>query len=88
MVYISTKTLLLNTWTDALKTGREIEFEYNNRIYFIGNYDEGRFICDDENKDITKYYKDIDLFLNEASINEYSLIQLIESDIVKIITIF
>ncbi|WP_394867623.1 hypothetical protein [Paraclostridium bifermentans] len=49
-------------WKNALKSGREIEFEYNNRIYFIGNYDEGRCISNDENKEVTKYYTDIDLF--------------------------
>jgi hypothetical protein len=78
----------MNTWIEALKTGREIEFEYNNRVYFIGNYDEGRCICNDENEEITKYYTDIDLFLSEATINEYSLSQLIKSGNIKIVTIF
>lgn len=78
----------MNKWIEALKTGREIEFEYNNRIYFIGNYDEGRCICNDKNEEISKYYTDIDLFLSEASINEYSLSQLIKSGNIKIVTIF
>lgn len=75
-------------WKNALKSGREIEFEYNNRIYFIGNYDEGRCISNDKNKEVTKYYTDIDLFLDEASIGKYLLSELIKSDSAKIITIF
>lgn len=75
-------------WKNALKSGREIEFEYNNRIYFIGNYDECRCISNDENKEVTKYYTDIDLFLDEASIDKCLLSELIKSDSAKIITIF
>ncbi len=78
----------MDIWMNALKTGREIEFEYNNRIYFIGNYSEGRYICNDENKEITKYYTDIDLFLEKASINGDSISKLIKTDRIKIITIF
>lgn len=75
-------------WKNALKTGREIEFEYNNRIYFIGNYDEGRCIYNDENKEVTKYYTDINLFLDEASIDKCLLSELIKGGSAKIITIF
>lgn len=75
-------------WKNALKTGREIEFEYNNRIYFIGNYDEGRCIYNDENKEVTKYYTDIDLFLDEAYIGKCLLSELIKNDSAKIVTIF
>lgn len=78
----------MDIWMNAWKTGREIEFEYNNRIYFIGNYSEGRCICNDENKEITKYYTDIDLFLEKASINGDSISKLIKTDRIKIITIF
>ncbi|WP_419743338.1 hypothetical protein [Paraclostridium dentum] len=78
----------MDKWRNALKIGREIEFEYNNRVYFIGNYDEGRCIFNDVNEEVTKYYTDIDLFLDEVSIDECLLNKLIKSDSAKIITIF
>lgn len=47
----------MDIFIEALETGREIEFEYINKIYFIGNYDEGRCIFNDNNEEITKCYK-------------------------------
>lgn len=78
----------MDTWIEALETGREIEFEYNNKIYFIGSYDEGRCIFNDKNEEITKYYKEVNLFINNSEINGISLKELIIGGNTKIITIF
>lgn len=79
---------VIDTWIEALETGREIEFEYNKKVYFIGSYDEGRCIFNDKNEEITKYYKEVDLFINSSKINCISLKELIRGSNIKIITIF
>ncbi|MCR8747168.1 hypothetical protein [Romboutsia lituseburensis] len=76
------------TWIKVLETGREIEFEYANKVYFIGSYDEGRCIFDNKNESITTYYNDVDLFLSNSKINDIFFKQLIEDGYIKIITIF
>ncbi len=78
----------MDTWIKALENGREIEFEYDDKVYFIGNYDEGRCIFDDKNESITTYYNDVDLFLSDSKINDISFKQLIKDGYIKIITIF
>lgn len=78
----------MDIFIEALETGREIEFEYTNKIYFIGNYDEGRCIFNDNNEEITKYYKEVELFISNSEINGISLKKLIKSGKTKIITIF
>lgn len=70
-----------------LVQGREIEFKYNGCEYFIGNYDEGRAIFKG-NKLESKYYLDINKFLEEASINGVLLKNILASGDLNIITVF
>ncbi|WP_077318680.1 hypothetical protein [Virgibacillus proomii] len=54
-----------------MKQGREIEFFYNNKGYFIPNYKEGRVLLDDEGENLTPNIKNEEEFVEKAKINRW-----------------
>jgi len=70
-----------------LLEGREIEFNYKNDEYFIGNYDEGRAIFKG-NEIKTKYYLNIEDFIEKATIDGNNLKNILNEKEFEIITIF
>ncbi|TDM15328.1 hypothetical protein [Macrococcus bovicus] len=71
-----------------LETGREVEFLYDNQIYFISNQGEGRTLWHD-GKQISKFFKDNQIFINEVKIDDLSLREIFsDTSLHKIETVF
>lgn len=73
-----------------LKQGREIEFFYDEKEYFIPNYEKGRVILNEEGENLNHYIEDPEEFAEKAKINGLTLKDIFQnqSDKLEIGTIF
>lgn len=70
-----------------LYTGREIEFVYQNEVYFIGNFEEGRVVCY-PNGTYSEAHKDAMTMLEEVNIKNRSLRNIFEQEDYLLETVF
>ncbi|MBU5266550.1 hypothetical protein [Virgibacillus proomii] len=62
-----------------LKQGREFEFFYNNKKYFIPNYKERRVLLAEEGENLTPYIKNEEEFVEKPKIDGLTLTKLFQN---------
>ncbi|SEO79214.1 hypothetical protein SAMN04488134_11319 [Amphibacillus marinus] len=71
-----------------LDTGREIEFYFNNKEYFIGHHKEGRVLWQKQIQLSDYYNGDNRILLDTFKIESVTLRELINKEHLKISTVF